>query len=75
MCDMDIHIVLKDREFNKIIEYSSLSANGEVFSIDTAQVHVHQFRQLMSKKFFRVYTDEDYEALKAQPRGADYLDE
>ena len=28
MCDMDIHIVLKDREFNKVVEYGSSGVNG-----------------------------------------------
>ena len=28
MCNLDIHIVLKDRDFNKVIEYKSISPDG-----------------------------------------------
>lgn len=37
MCNLDIHIVLKDRDFNKVIEYNSISNDGFIFTIDHAK--------------------------------------
>ena len=64
MCDLDIHIVLRDREFNKVVEYNSINADGQTFSIEAAKKLIEQFTQIASKKYFRVYTDADYENLK-----------
>ena len=52
MCDLDIHIVLKDRETKKVIEYSSIGADGQSFGIDDAKSILDQFKK---KTFVRNY--------------------
>lgn len=75
MCDLDIHIVLRDREFNKVVEYQSLKADGQVFTIEDAKKYIEQFNGVASRKFFRIYNDNDYDSLKVQPRGGDFHDD
>ena len=75
MCDLDIHITMQDREFNKVIEYNSLNADGHVFCIEAVNALIEQFRDQMNSKYYKIYTDDDYESLKVQPRGGEYMDD
>ena len=75
MCDLDIHITMRDREFNKVIEYNSLKADGHVFCIEAVNALIEQFRDQMNSKYYKIYTDDDYESLKVQPRGGEFMDD
>ena len=44
MCDLDIHITLKDRESGRIIEYSSIDADGRIFTIEDAKTILDQLK-------------------------------
>lgn len=64
MCNMDILILIRDREMDKIFQYSSgQTADGaELFTIDKAMDSYRRLSQINGKiKFFQ---DEDYEELK-----------
>ena len=74
MCNLDIHIVLKDRDFNKVIEYNSISTDGFVFTIDAAKSLLDQLKGLARRRNYKLLTDDDYENLKAHPRGGDFLE-
>lgn len=74
MCNLDIHIVLKDRDFNKVIEYNSISSDGKQFTIEAAKELLDSMKGNVRRRNFKLYTDEDYENLKAHPRGGDFLD-
>ena len=75
MCNLDIHIVLKDRDFNKVIEYNSISTDGFVFTIDAAKSLLDQLKGISRRRNYKLLTDDDYENLKAHPRGGDFLDQ
>ena len=74
MCNLDVHLLLKDRDGNKVIEYNSINADGQQFSIDLAKSLLEQFKEQDNTRNFRRYTDYDYDNLKTQPRGADNFD-
>ena len=63
MCDLDVHIVLKDRESNKVIEYSSINADGQSFSIENAKLVLDHLTAKHIVRNYRHYTDLDYESL------------
>ena len=75
MCELDIHIALWDRSMNKLVEYGSTAADGQFFSFDRLRQVAESFRNVTSSRFYKLYTDLDYDNLKTQPRGSDGLDE
>ena len=75
MCNLDIHIVLKDRDFNKVIEYNSVSYDGKQFTIQAAQELLDSLSGLALRRNYKLYTDDDYENLKTHARGGDFLDQ
>lgn len=75
MCNLDIHIVLKDRDFNKVIEYNSISNDGFIFTIDHAKALLDQLKVSGHRRNYKLLTDDDYENLKVHPRGGDFLDQ
>ena len=74
MCNLDVHIVLKDRDFNKVIEYNSVSSEGAQFTIEAAKLLLDSLRGNIRRRNYKLYIDDDYENLKAHPRGGDFLD-
>lgn len=74
MCNLDVHLILKDRDGNKVIEYNSINADGQQFSIDLVKSLLEQYKEQDNARNFRRYTDYDYDNLKTQPRGADNFD-
>ena len=74
MCNLDIHIVLKDRDFNKVIEYNSVSSDGAQFTIEAAKQLLDTLSGNTRRRNYKLYTDDDYENLKVHPRGGDFLD-
>ena len=75
MCNLDIHIVLKDRDFNKVIEYNSVSKDEKQFTIQAAKELLDSLSGLALRRNYKLYTDDDYENLKKHPRGGDFLDQ
>ena len=67
MCDLDIAIVIRDREMNKVTQYTSGgSADKDLFTIDEA---VKAFkREEYLGKVVKTYTDGDYNELKCKPK-------
>ena len=74
MCNLDIHIVLKDRDCNKVIEYNSVSSDGKKFTVQAAKELLDSLSVLALRRNYKLYTDDDYENLKKHPRGGDFLD-
>ena len=64
MCDLDIHIALKDRESGKFIEYSSIGTDGQLFTIEHVKAVLEEFKSRNFARNYRMYTDNDYEGLK-----------
>ena len=75
MCNLDIHIVLKDRDFNKVIEYNSVSKDEKQFTIQAAKELLDSLSGLALRRNYKLYTDDDYENLKTHPRDGDFLDQ
>ena len=75
MCDLDIHITVYDRTFGKITEYNSTNADGISFSFEATKKLLEEFELKSNKRFYKLYSDKDYEALKTQPRGEQFFDE
>ena len=75
MCNLDIHIVLKDRDFKKVIEYNSVSSDGRQFTVEAAKELLDSMSGLALRRNYKLYTDDDYENLKTHPRGVDFLDQ
>lgn len=68
MCDLDIHITVYDRNFGKITEYNSTNADGRTFSFEATKQLFEEFKFKKNKRSYKLYSDQDYEALKTQPR-------
>lgn len=65
MCNLDIFILMKDRDSNKVIEYASIDANHQVFTLKNVLEILDKFKDVdRMARNFRRYTDHDYEALK-----------
>ena len=75
MCNLDIHIVLKDRDFNKVIEYNSVSTDGKQFTVEAAKEFLDSLNGLALRKNYKLYTDDDYENLKTHPRGGNFFNQ
>ena len=74
MCNLDVHIVMRDRDVNKVIEYNSISHDKSVFTMEDAKALIEQFKGNPKRRNFKLYTDDDYDSLKVHPRGGDFLD-
>ena len=63
MCNMDILILIRDREMDKIFQYSSGQTDGaDLFTVDTAMKNYYRLSKLNGK--IKVFNDSDYEELK-----------
>lgn len=64
MCNMDILILIRDREMDKIFQYSSgQTADAQsLFTVDKAIEHYERLRHLNGK--IKIFNDSDYEELK-----------
>ena len=63
MCNMDILILIRDREMDKMFQYSSGKAEAsDFFSVELATEHYERLRHLNGK--LKMFKDSDYEELK-----------
>lgn len=74
MCNLDVFIVLRDRDFGKVIEYNSISADGQAFTIKGAEAVLDKYKSTLHRRNFKQYTDADYENLKVHHRNGDLFD-
>ena len=69
MCNLDIFILINDRDTFRVTEYNSLTssspANQHLFSIDRVLDSIKRIDSdlVQPSRFFKKYTDADYEAL------------
>ena len=62
MCELDILILIQDRETNKLIEYNSGGLQKAIFTISEA---IAALKHVSSRTMgHQLYTDKDYEKLK-----------
>ena len=63
MCNMDILILIRDREMDKIFQYSSgKSDSDDLFTVEKA---IDNFKRLCNQNGkIKVFNDSDYEELK-----------
>lgn len=57
-----------------MVEYTSLAANGQAFTIEEALRLIIEYKNVINKKF-KLYTDRDYERLKTQHRNVEDIDD
>ena len=64
MCNMDILILIRDREMDKIFQYSSGQAEDveTLFTVDKAIEHYERLKEVNGK--IKIFNDSDYEELK-----------
>ena len=63
MCNMDILILIRDREMDKMFQYSSGKAEAtDFFTVERAISHYERLRHLNGK--LKMFKDSDYEELK-----------
>ena len=78
MCNLDIFILINDRDTSRVTEYNSLTpashGNQDLFSIERVLESIKGIDATHSNRSYRKYTDDDYEALKQQPRISELLD-
>ena len=73
MCNIDIFILMKDRDSSKVIQYNSIGLDGRTnFTIESARKELEKFDNMAVIRNFKHYTDLDYESLKQQPRYNDF---
>lgn len=65
MCDLDIVIVIRDREMEKITQYCS-GPDDQLFSIEEAQRVLEN--EEMNGRNVKIFNDRDYNALKTKPK-------
>lgn len=66
MCDLDISIVIRDREMEKFIQYGSNSDIGHIFTPERALSELNRLAVL--NKNLKVYGNDDYQRLMKVPR-------
>ena len=66
MCDLDISIVIRDREMEKFIQYGSNFEQGEIFTPERALQELNRLAVL--NKNLKVYANEDSQRLRKVPR-------
>ena len=66
MCDLDIAIIIRDREMDKITQYCSGSQEKGMFTIDEV-VKALQKEEYLDRNV-KLYNDNDYNSLKTKPK-------
>ena len=66
MCDLDIAIIIRDREMDKITQYFSGTPEKGLFTIEEAVKALE--KELYLDKNVKVYNDTDYNSLKTKPK-------
>ena len=77
MCNLDIFIMINDRDSSRVLEYNSTHpVTQQLFGIEDAFKHATNCLNAITNqtRFYKRYTDTDYESLKQQPRIQDLLD-
>ena len=80
MCNLDIFILINDRDTSRVTEYNSLASasqgNQDLFSIERVNECIRRIDRhfIQLNKSYKKYTDADYEALKQQPRNSELFD-
>lgn len=69
MCDLDISMVLRDREMNKVTQYCSGTPEDGLFNAEEAVTALENQKSL--DKAIKKYTDNDYKILKTKERSTD----
>jgi len=66
MCDLDILIVIRDRQLDKVTKYTSghLSEEKEIFTVKEASSSVKE--KELDGKNLKCFTDDDYEELRKE---------
>ena len=62
MCNMNVLILIHDREMDKIFQYSSGSPDTNIFSIEQAYSEYRRLNDLTGK--IKLFNDLDYNELK-----------
>lgn len=66
MCDLDILMIIKDKEMDKITQYCSGEPEKGLFTFDEA------LKALQKEEYFdknvKTYNDSDYNSLKTKPK-------
>ena len=66
MCDLDIAIIIWDREMFKITQYCSGCPDKGMFTIEEAIKALEKEKYL--DRNVKIYNDSDYNALKTKPK-------
>ena len=77
MCNLDIFIMINDRDSSRVLEYNSIHpVTQHLFGIDDAfKLATNYINAITNQtRFYKWYTDADYESLKQQPRIQDLLE-
>ena len=77
MCNLDIFILINDRDSSRVLEYNSMHpVTQQLFGIEDAFKHATNCMNAITNqsRFCKRYTDTDYESLKQQPRIQDLLE-
>ena len=77
MCNLDIFIMINDRDSSRVLEYNSMHpVTKQLFGIEDALKHATEYVNQITNQTrnYKRYTDTDYETLKQQPRIQDLLD-
>ena len=69
MCDLDISLVMRDREMNKVTQYCSGFPEDELFTAEDAVKAIEKMKKI--EKAIKLYTDNDYKILKTKERSTD----
>jgi hypothetical protein len=66
MCDLDILIVIRDRQLDKVTKYTSgsLTEEREIFTVKDAAMSVKE--KELDGKNMKSFTDDDYEELRKE---------
>ena len=65
MCNLDILMVVHDREFEKVIQFNSIEDENDatLFTFEKANVLIDQIMQLHGTKHIKYFTSNDYDSL------------
>ena len=75
MCDLDVHIVFRDRDTGRLIEYESINADGEHFKLDLAKSLVDKIKACPVVRNYKLYTDDDYQSLQVNHKTTEKLED
>jgi len=64
MCDLDILIVIRDRQLDKVTKYTSGRISEEIFTVKEAALSVKE--KELDGKNMKCFTDDDYEELRKE---------